>query len=93
MEWKQTNSAVKKRLCTQQAVKKVMMIVFWDMNGLITIDFQEKVATENNASYYLWNRDCLSFLFVIFQVLLFFLCWDPGGKEIVPYILPKHFRP
>ena len=29
---------------------------------------------------------CLSFLIVIFQLfLLFFLCWDPGSKEIVFY--------
>ena len=35
----------------------------------------------------------LFFLIVIFQVLLFFLCRDPGGKEIVPYLLPKSFRP
>ena len=30
---------------------------------------------------------------VIFQAILFFLCRDPGGKEIVPYLLPKRFRP
>ena len=36
----------------------------------------------------------LLFLIVIFQdFLLFFLCGDPGGKEIVPYLLPKRFRP
>ena len=36
---------------------------------------------------------CLLFLNVMFQVFLFFLCWDPGGKEIVPYLMPKHFWP
>ena len=37
---------------------------------------------------------CLLFLIVIFQVfLLFFLRRCPGGKEIVPYLLPKRFRP
>ena len=35
----------------------------------------------------------LLLLIVIFQVLLFFLCQDPGGKGFVPYILPKRFRP
>ena len=39
-------------------------------------------------------KHCLLFLIVIFQdFLLFFLCHDPGGKEIVPDILPKRFRP
>ena len=34
---------------------------------------------------------CLSFLIIIFQVLLFFLCRDPGRQEIVTYLLPKHW--
>ena len=38
-------------------------------------------------------EDCLLFLIVIFQVLLlFFLYQDPVRKEIVLYLLPKHFR-
>ena len=37
---------------------------------------------------------CLSFLIVIFKVfLLFFLCRNPGGKLIAPYLLSKQFRP
>ena len=33
------------------------------------------------------------FLVVIFQVfLLIFLCQDPGGKEIVPYLLDLDTR-
>ena len=34
---------------------------------------------------------CLLFLIVIFQVLLL-LCQDPGGKEIVPFLLSKSFN-
>ena len=33
----------------------------------------------------------LLFLIVIFLVLLFFLCRDPSGNEIVLYLLPKRF--
>ena len=36
---------------------------------------------------------CLLFLILFFQVLLFFLCSDLGGKEIVSYLQPKCFRP
>ena len=40
------------------------------------------------------NTVCLLFLIVVFQVFwLFFLCRNPGGKRIVQYLLPKHFRP
>ena len=51
IEWKCTDSQVKKKFREQYSVKKVMLTVFWDMKGLITIDFLEKVATVNNASY------------------------------------------
>ena len=37
--------------CAQRSVKKVMLTVFWDMNGPITIHFLEKGATVNSASY------------------------------------------
>ena len=35
----------------------------------------------------------LSFLIVIFHVLLLLLYQDPGAKEIDPYLLSKRFRP
>ena len=50
-EWKHTDSPVKNKFCTQQSVKKVMLTVFWYMKGPITIDFLEKCATVNNATY------------------------------------------
>ena len=55
MEWKHIYSSVKKKLQAQQSVKKVMLIVSWDMKGFITIDFLEKYATvkrkKKEASY------------------------------------------
>ena len=38
-------------IAIQQSVKKVMLTVFLDMKGPIPIDFLEKGATVNNASY------------------------------------------
>ena len=40
-----------KKFWAEQSVKKVMLTVFWDMKGPITIDFLEKDATVNSASY------------------------------------------
>ena len=41
---------VKKIFQVQQSVKKVMLTVFWDIKGPMTIDFLEKGATVNNTS-------------------------------------------
>ena len=49
MEWK--HPLVKKKFNTKWSVKKVMLTVFLDMKGPITIDFLEKGATVNSASY------------------------------------------
>ena len=46
MEWKCTEFPLIKR-----PVKKVMLTIFWDMKGPITIDFLEKDATVNIANY------------------------------------------
>ena len=55
-EWKHTYSPVKKRFWVQPAVKKKMLTVFWDMKGVITIDFQEKGASVNSAFYCQYRR-------------------------------------
>ena len=52
MEWKHTDSPVKKKFWVQQLVKKVILTVFRDMKGPITINFPEKGTTVNSASYY-----------------------------------------
>ena len=42
MEMKYTDSPKKKTIRAQLSIKKVMLIVFWDVKGPITIDFLEK---------------------------------------------------
>ena len=41
----------KEKNCAQSLVKKVMLTVFWDIKGLISIDVLEKGATVNSASH------------------------------------------
>ena len=36
----------------QQSLKKVILTFFWNMKGLVTIDFLEKGPTVNSASYF-----------------------------------------
>ena len=43
MEWKNTDSPVKKKFGAQLSLKKVILTVFWDMKGPITIDFLKSV--------------------------------------------------
>ena len=61
----QRECLLKKKFWMQWSVKKVMLIVFWD----ITVDFLEKGATVNSASYcqllkqispYLLNDHCIT---------------------------------
>ena len=60
---KHTDFFGKKKFRAQQSVKKVMLTVFWDMKGPITIDFLEKGATVNNASYCQLLKQRLPYLF------------------------------
>ena len=50
MEWKYTH-ALAKKFQIQWSLKKVMLILFWDMKGSITIDFFEKIATGNSSPF------------------------------------------
>ena len=52
IEWKHNNSPIKKKVWTQQPVKKVMLTVFWDMIGPTTTDLFENGAKVNSASSY-----------------------------------------
>ena len=51
MKWKHTDYPLKKRFQTQRGAKKVMLTVFCNMKGPMTIDFVEKGATLNSASH------------------------------------------
>ena len=41
MEWRDTDSSVKKRFRVQRSVKKLMLAVFWSMKESIAVDFLE----------------------------------------------------
>ena len=51
MEWKHVGSPVKKKFKSQRSTRKVMLTVFWDMQGPITISFLEKGSFVNSANY------------------------------------------
>ena len=44
MEWKHSDSTIKKKFMAQWLVGKMMLTVFCDMKGTIIIDFLEKVS-------------------------------------------------
>ena len=52
IEWKYTDSSAKKKFWVQQAVKKVMLIDFWNVKVPIIIDFLVKGATLNITFYF-----------------------------------------
>ena len=52
MEWKRTDFPENKRFRVLYSVKLVILTVFWNMKGPITIVFLEKAATVNSASYF-----------------------------------------
>ena len=53
MNWKpNTDFSVKKKFWMKGLVKKVMLTVFYDIKGSITIDFLKKCATVNSILYY-----------------------------------------
>jgi histone-lysine N-methyltransferase SETMAR len=51
LEWKRVTSSVKKKFKSQRATRKVMLTVFWDMQGPITLDFKSQGTTVNSANY------------------------------------------
>ena len=81
VKWKHTDSPVKKKFQTQQSIKNIMLTVFRDIKGHIIIDFVEKGATVNSASYCLLQRqnslnllnDSLSLSLSLYVFLFLFL--------------------
>ena len=51
MKWKHTSSLMEKMFKSARTRGKVMMTVFWDMKGHITVDFLEKDTTMNSGRY------------------------------------------
>ena len=45
-----------KKFHVQWSIKKVLLTIFWDMKGPVTIDFLEKGVTVKNASYWEHQR-------------------------------------
>lgn len=51
MEWKHAGSPVKKKFKVCQSARKVLLTVFWDMHGVLLVDFAEHGTTVNAAAY------------------------------------------
>ena len=63
IQWKSTDSPVKKRFRVLWLIKYVMRTVFKDMKGLVTLDFLKKGTTVNNASNYQLGRKYSPYFF------------------------------
>jgi len=51
MQWKHLLSPANKKFNTQASAGKVMLTIFWDVNGPILVHFQEKGQTLTSARY------------------------------------------
>jgi len=51
MQWKHPSFPADKKFKTQVSVGKVMLTIFWDVNGPILVHFQEKGKTVTSARY------------------------------------------
>jgi histone-lysine N-methyltransferase SETMAR len=50
-QWKHPSSSANKKFKTQASAGKVMLTIFWDVNGPILVHFQEKGQTVTSARY------------------------------------------
>ena len=51
MQWKHPSSSANKKFKTQASAGKVMLTIFWDVNGPILVRFQEKGQTVTSDRY------------------------------------------
>jgi hypothetical protein len=49
MQWKHPSSLANKKFKTQASAGKVMLTIFWDVNGLVLVHFQEQSQTVTSA--------------------------------------------
>jgi histone-lysine N-methyltransferase SETMAR len=52
MTWKHPHSPVKKKFKTVQSPGQMMATVFWDVHGVLLVDFTPPGSTINAAAYY-----------------------------------------
>jgi hypothetical protein len=57
MTWKHPRSPVKKKFKTVQSPAKVMATVFWDIRGVLLVDFTPPSSAINAAAYQETLRD------------------------------------
>ena len=74
IEWKHTDSSVKKQLREKHSVKKAMLAVFWGTKEAVIIDFLEKGITTNCASTFLLLRRYFN-LFIKWPSCIFICFW------------------
>jgi hypothetical protein len=51
MAWKNPTSPMAKKFKSQQSANKIMLILFWDMEGAILVHFTPKGETVNSQNY------------------------------------------
>ena len=51
MQWKDPSSLASKKFKTQASTRKVMLTIYWDVNGPILVHFYEKGQTVTSARY------------------------------------------
>ena len=51
MQWKYQSSPANKKFKTQASAGKVMLIIFWDVNGPLLMHFQQKGQTVTSVRY------------------------------------------
>ena len=51
MQWKHPSPPANKKFKTQASAGKIMLTIFWDVNGPISVHFQEKGQTATSAQY------------------------------------------
>jgi hypothetical protein len=65
MEWRHTSSPAKKKFKSAPSAEKLMLTLFWDMNGPILEHYQAKGETVNSARYSSMPEEKLKLQFTV----------------------------